>query len=207
MRALLVAAAFAAALPAAEATERQWNFRVLLDDREIGWHRYVVREQGDAVEVASEARLDVRVLFVDVYAYRHEAHERWQGDCLASLASRTETNGELERVAASSRGGDLVVDGPGGLDRLDGCVMSFAYWNPRILGETRLLNPQTGEVLPVTVTPHGDELVTAGGQRLAATRHRLAGPGLEIDLWYAGGSWIALEAPAAGGRRLRYELQ
>ena len=29
---------------------------------------------------------------------------------------------------------------------------------------------------------------------------------VQIDLWYADGQWIALEALALGGRRLRYEL-
>ena len=41
---------------------------------------------------------------------------------------------------------------------------------------------------------------------LSATRHRLSAPNLQIDLWYADGRWVALEAPTPGGRTLRYEL-
>jgi hypothetical protein len=37
-------------------------------------------------------------------------------------------------------------------------------------------------------------------------RHRISGTGLQIDIWYAGDDWIALEALTDGGRRLRYEL-
>jgi hypothetical protein len=29
---------------------------------------------------------------------------------------------------------------------------------------------------------------------------------MQIDLWYANGQWLALEALVPGGRRLRYEL-
>ena len=85
--------------------------------------------------------------------------------------------------------------------------MSFAYWDPRILEATRLLNSQTGELVPVAVTDQGTETVTVRGAERPATRHRITGPGLSIDLWYADGRWVALEALADGGRRLRYELQ
>ena len=37
-------------------------------------------------------------------------------------------------------------------------------------------------------------------------RHRISGTGLQIDLWYVGERWVALEALTEGGRRLRYEL-
>jgi hypothetical protein len=74
-------------------------------------------------------------------------------------------------------------------------VLSFAYWNPRILGEKRLLNAQTGELEPVSVSRLGEE------------RYRIAGRTLVIDLRYAGGEWVALETTARGGRRLRYQLE
>jgi hypothetical protein len=45
------------------------------------------------------------------------------------------------------------------------------------------------------------------GRPVAASRHRLTGPGLSIDLWYAGAEWVALESSLEGGRRLRYELR
>jgi hypothetical protein len=34
--------------------------------------------------------------------------------------------------------------GPGAQQRLPACVMSFAYWNPRLLKQTNLINVQTG---------------------------------------------------------------
>jgi hypothetical protein len=109
-------------------------------------------------------------------------------------------------VAAVARDDAMMVAGPGGEARLPGCVMSFAYWDPRILGATRLLNSQTGELMPVSVVERGTERVNVAGRNVAATRHRLSAPDLQIDLWYADGRWVALEAPTPGGRTLRYEL-
>ena len=85
--------------------------------------------------------------------------------------------------------------------------MSFAYWDPRILQADRLLNPQTGEWLPVRIETRGTEQVSVSGRTVTATRHRLSAPEMQIDLWYADGLWVGLEAAMRGGRLLRYELQ
>ena len=206
MRAPLALALLLLASPSAQADVGTWNFRVLLDDREIGRHRYTLRTSGEAREVQSDARFDVRVLFVNAYRYLHEAVERWDGNCLQSLVSRTETNGERQSVNAAARGGRLTVERSDGSDEHEGCVMTFAYWNPQILKARRLLNSQTGELLPVRVAHQGEEIIAVRGRPLTAERHRISAPNLQIDLWYADGQWVALEAPAKGGRRLRYEL-
>ena len=203
---LLIVAPTATSSPTAPAADGEWNFRVLLDGKEVGWHRYVVRGDGASTEVESRAQFDVRFLLLNAYSYRHTARERWRGACLDELESRTETNGRVEEVAAVAYDDAVVVDGPSGDARLPGCVMSFAYWDPRILRATRLLNSQTGELLPVSVAQRGTERVNVAGRTVAATRHRLSAPNLQIDLWYADGRWVALEAPTPGGRTLRYEL-
>jgi hypothetical protein len=203
---LLIVAPTVASSPAAPAAGGEWNFRVLLDGKEVGWHRYIVRGDGAGTEVESRAQFDVRFLMLNAYSYRHTARERWRGACLDQLESRTETNGRVEKVAAVASDDAVVVAGPSGDARLPGCVMSFAYWDPRILRATRLLNSQTGELLPVTVAEKGTERVNVAGRTVAATRHRLSAPDLQIDLWYADGRWVALEAPTPGGRTLRYEL-
>jgi hypothetical protein len=203
---LLVMTPTATSSPTAPAADGEWNFRVLLDGKEVGWHRYVVRGDGASTEVESRAQFDVRFLLLNAYSYRHTARERWRGACLDELESRTETNGRVEEVAAVAYDDAVVVDGPSGDARLPGCVMSFAYWDPRILRATRLLNSQTGELLPVSVAERGTERVSVAGRTVAATRHRLSAPDLQIDLWYADGRWVALEAPTPGGRTLRYEL-
>jgi hypothetical protein len=204
-----IATSAVASTPAAAVHEagRQWHFRVLLDDEVVGWHRYEVRAVDDHTEVESRAQFDVRILFVNAYRYRHEARERWRGVCLEDLESRTVTNGTVEEVDAVATDEALVVARRSGETRLPGCVMSFAYWDPRILQADRLLNPQTGEWLPVRVEARGTEQLNVDGQTVAATRHRISAPELQIDVWYADGRWVGLEAETRGGRLLRYELQ
>lgn len=57
-----------------------WDFDVRLDDRPIGTHRFTVGGPPAAREVHSQARLDVKLLGLTVFRYRHEARERWRGD-------------------------------------------------------------------------------------------------------------------------------
>lgn len=187
----LALAAFLFLPISAMAVEREWQFRVFLDGDEIGAHRFVLSRQGEERTLRSEARYQVKFLGFTAYRYVHEAQERWRGDCLQSLVSRTDDNGDPVAVDWRARGE---------------CVMSFAYWNPRMLVQSRLLNAQTGRLDAVTVSPRGEEPIDVRGRPVTAQRFRLSGRALEIDLWYAGDEWVALEAQARGGRRLRYAL-
>lgn len=203
----LLAAALGPAAAAPTAAVRTLSFRVLLDGRPIGRHEYVIRDDGAARSVRSAASFDVSLLRMSLFKYRHEAEETWRGDCLVSLRSDTVTNGTVEHVEASERGGELQVEHGKTRESHAGCVMSFAYWNPGILAARSLLNAQTGELLPVAIARLGVQAVRDAGRDIAAERYRLSTPRFSIDVWYAGGRWVALEAPAAGGRTLRYELQ
>lgn len=208
MKHLVVIAAllWGTGIAAADGPAQHWHFRVLLDGRAIGEHRFALHGAGSERELRSSAQFDVTLLRIPVYRYRHEAIEQWSGGCLRELTARTDTNGTLEEVRARTRGNRLVVEARAMSREHLGCVMSFAYWDPQILGARELLNSQTGELQPVRVTPQGVETLTVLGQARTTQRHRIdGGPRLRIDLWYAGDEWVALEADADGGRRLRYE--
>jgi hypothetical protein len=77
----------ALAVPIARAETQVWQFRVLLDGREIGEHRFELNAAGAQRELSSRARFDVRVLFVDAYRYRHEALEGFDLSCFRSCCS------------------------------------------------------------------------------------------------------------------------
>ena len=183
---------------------REWHFDVSLDGRPIGEHRFILRAGEHAQELTSEARFRVRLLFVAAYRYEHRAREWWQGDCLVRLDARTDENGKRMAVAGARDGGTFRLTLGSEVTPLDECVQTFAYWNPSILEARRLLNPQTGEYVPVEVMPMGREVI--GGQQ--TERFRLLGGGrkpLKIDLWYTPDrEWVALESHTPEGRRLRY---
>lgn len=191
---------------ASSAPETTLNFRVLLDGDPIGQHRFELRGSGDSREVVSLANFKLRFLFVDVYRYQHKATERWRGDCLVSMDARTDDNGYIETVDASRRSNSLAVIANNRQELYEGCVRSFAYWNPKILNGGRLLNAQTGQYMLIRVQPLGEENIPVKGRTIPTERYRLTGPGVHIDLWYTRDQqWVALESSTGNGRRLRYE--
>lgn len=163
-------------LVAGEACARSWDFTVLLDGQPVGRHRFVL-EQG---RLTSNAEFEVRFLGMVVYRYRHEAVEQWRGDCLRQITSTTEDDGKRFEVDR----------------KLDGCAMSFAYWNPAMLKHSELLNAQTGQFEAVSITAVGEG------------RYRITGTKSPIELQYSpAGEWTGLDSIVASGRRLSYRLR
>ena len=173
----------------------EWNFRALLDDRPIGTHRFSLSGQGDERTLLSEARFAVKFLGITAYRYRHNATEHWRGDCLSELTASTDDDGKASKVHLDAAA-------------LKGCVMSFAYWNPLIQTQTRLLNAQTGQFENVRIERIGEGMLPVRGAPTAATRWRITGPAQPIELWYSTqGDWIGLDSIVGSGRKLSYRLE
>ncbi|MDR6889140.1 MULTISPECIES: DUF6134 family protein [Variovorax] len=201
--AIALAAAPAAAAPAGEST-----FSVFLDEKPIGEHRFSIGGTEDARSVVSEASFTVKLLGLTVYRYRHRAVEKWRGDCLSELSATTDDDGKASRVRTEAEGDGLAVVTDAGRQALKGCVMSFAYWNPAIQRQPRLLNAQTGRSESVQVSRAGSGTVEVRGRQVAATRWRIDGPAQPIDVWYsAQGEWLGLDSMVDGGRKLVYRLK
>lgn len=183
-----------------------WRFRVFLDDREIGYHHFYLDRSGETHTLRSEASFEYRMLFVKLFHYEHENLETWSGDCLQSIRSKTDANGRDYFVAGSRDDMEFLVEGSEGSLALPECVMTFAYWNPSFLEQSRLLNSQDGSFVEVDVaSPVPDETVVRG-QPVPSYRYSLNAGELNLDLWYsANEEWLALESEVKGGRKLRYE--
>lgn len=192
---------------------REWNFRVFLDDKEIGYHNFRLEESEAQNEVSSEAEFKVKFLFFTAYRYEHENSETYRNNCLFEIDSRTDANGKnfvvdgnrVEdgfRIEANAVENELVQESR------DECIKTFAYWDPSFLQEKKLLNSQTGELLDVEVEKLAPEMLTVRGQEVAAERYRLLAKNVEVDVWYsnADNCWLALESTVKGGRKLRYVL-
>lgn len=204
---LLLALAAALAAQAATAADQSWEFEVSLDDRKIGYHTFDLSEDGDRRVLETEAAFDVKLLFVTAFRYRHSNVEVWDDGCLQSINARTDSNGKMFEVRGTRKAQRLTVMRSNGDDELEECVRTFAYWNPDVLGAERLLNSQTGDYESVTVTADGDDTVDVGGVPVPAKRFTLSTEGGDIKLWYSDdmSCWLALEAPAKGGRTIRYQ--
>ena len=217
MKRFVLLAALASALTATHADTtaqpdqpRRWDFTVLLDGEPIGMHRFSLQPEAQgALAVVSQAEFQVRLLGVPVYRYRHRAVERWQGGCLQSLEADTDDDGERSHVElGADAAGRLQLRTAQSTTEPSGCLSSFAYWNPALHRQARLLNAQTGRIEPVQWTRIEAGTLDVDGGVQPAVRWRLSGTERPLDVWWTDdGRWVGLDATVRGGRRLSYRLR
>ncbi|MGC9452134.1 MAG: DUF6134 family protein [Oceanipulchritudo sp.] len=192
-------------IPAASPLE--WEFRVFLDDKEIGTHDFLLDANGQEVVLRTEAAFDVKFLFFTAYTYRHRNVEKWDEKGLVSIDAYTDANGQIHDISGERRDEHFVLYSRMEEEKLPRTLMTFAYWNPDILREERLLNSQSGEYEPVRVVERGVSGIEYNGQRIDARRFDLVLEETTISIWYdvKDWRWVALESPTESGRVLRYE--
>lgn len=187
---------------------QQWRFKVFLDNQLIGYHSVTVNPAKTRATVQIEASFDVKFLFFTAYRYRHSNQETWENNCLQTIESRTNDNGDIFYVTGQRQKQQLALTTHAGSQTLPGCVRTFAYWDPRLLKARRLLNAQTGEYLDVTINYINNEVLNINGTAIDARRYRLQSSDIAIDLWYSDSmQWLALQTTTEGGNQLRYQLE
>jgi hypothetical protein len=184
-----------------------FDFAVKLDGDEIGYHRFEIVGDGDMRRVTSEAKFDVRFLFINAFKYRHTSNEIWDGNCLSEFSANTRVNSKKLDASGSREDERFVINGAEQDDAVSDCVMTFAYWNPEFLKQSRLLNPQSGELLDVEIESLPTETISVRGGDVPASVYKLTAREMDLKVWYsANNEWLALESVAKGGRIIRYEL-
>ena len=150
----------------------------------------------------------------------------WLGNCLHSINATTVVNGDTYEVSGkqadtSFRVIEATNDKPPATKTLKAlpreartaCTRSFAYWDRSLLPSsglpTDLLNAQTGELVPATLTPLAKGMLAIGEQQLPVNRYLLKGKDLQVTLAYNQGvdgneEWVGLSSKVRGGRTLTY---
>ena len=192
-------------LASSDSAQQSWNFRVLLDDKPIGYHRVDISTEANAITVHTRANFAVSFLFIPVYSYDHETRESWKNGCVVGITSTTDDNGDDYFINSSQQDNRLSLVTQDGDRTLDGCVRTFAYWDIELLKNNYLLNTQTGEYQAASLTDLGTGTLSIDESRIEARHFRLVVEDRTIDLWYTKDMhWLALESVTDSGSLLRY---
>lgn len=189
------------------AASQTYDFKVFLGKDEIGRQRFDISSEGDRTQVRVNAQFTVKFLYITVYTYRHTNVETWEGTCLREIRAETDDNGDSFFVHGIFRNGQLQVQTQAGNWISEGCIKTFAYWNPEWIKGERLLNSQTGEHQPVSILAVGEETIPVQGVPTRAIHRRIVTDKFAVDLWYTlNGRWVALQSTTKKGDTLRYTL-
>ena len=189
---------------------KEWAFDVYLDKTKMGSHTFSLN---DANQMTSRAKFKVKVLFVEAYSYNHVSKEQWQGDCLSSIDADTTENKVVSKIKGKLEADIFNISNGKQSQTLPSCVMTFAYWNPKTLTQSKLLNPQNAEYLDAKIKQIGIESIDVKGVKTEATHYLLQGLSegktkLNIDLWYdQNKNWVALQSTTPEGYKVIYKLK
>lgn len=192
----------------ADDTVLRWEFDVFVDDKRIGNHIFEVVATDSSQQSVNTAEFRYRVLLIPAWRYSHTNTEQWSDDgCLQGFIASTRVNGRQSEISGTQTENGFVVDNGEATTELPPCIMSFAYWDPRFLEQTQLIDPQTGNYVDVTVEQLPIEPLDVLGRIIPAHPYRVRAEQLDLTVWYSeDNEWLALESTAKGGRVIRYEL-
>ena len=179
---------------------KEWNFDVVLNDEIIGKHSF--KQVGN--ESHSLAEFKFNCMFMN-FSYEHDSKETWNENCLKSIVSKTDDDGDLFNVEGGKDNNKFEVSSNGIEKILPECIMTFAYWNPKILLQKKLMNSQDAEWLDVAITDVGIETRNIREQKISTHHYKIQAnkDGDEvfiIDVWYDDNmSLVGLKSPTPIG--------
>jgi Family of unknown function (DUF6134) len=188
---------------------KEWAFNVYLDKSKIGTHSFTFNDN----TLVSRAKFNVKVLFIEAYKYDHTSKEQWQNDCLTNIDVNTTEDKITTNVKGKKAASGFEISDGKTNQTLAECVMTFAYWNPKILEQSKLLNPQNAEYLDTTFTKLGAAKIDVKGKPTETTHYKLSGAlngvkKLNIELWYnQNNEWVALKSVTPEGYNIIYKLK
>ena len=207
----LIVSASATAQPNFAHPNGALNFDVKRGNSDFGYHNLTFREEGDRLYVTTEVKLRAGLGPITVFRYDHQSEEIWENGQLISLQARTYKDDEWLSVNVYKEDDNLVVEGtrPGGETftreaALDALPSSHWFGYPQ---ETQsLINTETGEDMPVEITPLPQRNYDTARQSVPVSGLTMVGT-LSVDLYYdEAGLWAGCQFEARG-QSIRYIRQ
>ena len=185
---------------------KEWTFDAILNDKLIGQHTFIYKDD----KTLSQANFEFEYFFMD-FIYQHKSTETWDGNCLKSITSNTDDDGEIYDVDGRLGLDGFVVSSNNKTTKLPLCIMTFSYGNPKILEQKKLMNAQSGEYLDVDIEFLSQEDYILKGKNIKANLWQIKAEGesgdLLIHLWYDENmQWVGLKSSTPIGD-MHYKLR
>ena len=184
----------------------EWVFDVVLNNKVIGQHTLIYKDD----KTISDVNFQFEYFLMD-FIYQHKSIETWQGNCLKTILSNTDDDGDLYEVSGQTGTDQFLVTTNNRTTELPLCVMTFAYGNPKILYQKKLMNSQNGEYLDVDIQFLRQENHMVKGKDIITDLWQIEAKGAEEDflvhLWYDKNmNWVGLKSPTPIGD-MHYKLK
>jgi hypothetical protein len=172
------------------------RFRIMREGSDIGTHTVTLSEAGGELTARTEVAVHVRLVGITVFRLNHDFTEVWAGDRLRSATSRHDRNGTVTAMTARAEGGVILVQGPGGPQRLPAEAAPLTWWDARRF-DRPLFDNETGKPLRL----QWDRKPGPGG----GATWRATGDEEGEGQYSADGTWLAWRTRGDDGSLVTYE--
>lgn len=185
---------------------RPLRFDILMADDVIGYHQVEFDGFGDELLVETRIEIEVKLLFLTLFAYSHRSAATWKADRLEAFASTTNDDGRPESVIGRARENGFEVHGRKGTTLAPADIMVGSFWNSEILSRDLLIDPQKGTLEEQVIHDRERTTLSIGGVPRPVTRYRLSSI-LDGEIYYDDkGQWVGGNFEKKG-TQVRYRLQ
>ncbi len=180
----------AAGLPLCQVQNGQTtSYDILRGNDVIGSQTVHFTTAGADMTVEITVTAAIHMLGIRVYNYAHHGTEHWQGGQMVSLVTRTDDDG-IPRQVSATRDPATGWHGITGVSPGMAPLLATSLWNSQTTEAVRMLDRETGAVVPVRVTPAGDEVLKLGSRSVPSHKFDLTGI-VSGSAWYdANGCWL-----------------
>ena len=163
------------------------SFLIKYKGRAVGFHHMEFFPDGDNLVVKTHFEIIVKLGFVKVADFKHDAIEYWENGRLVAFI--TETKEQKKRRFAKGVLGEegLVVEGSKFSGLIDKALMPATFWNPESLTKDELVNHQNGDPIKVETSYLGMKQLNILGETKDVLTYSFA----KGDAYYTRqGAWV-----------------
>jgi hypothetical protein len=182
------------------------RFDVIRAGDVIGAHEVDFGLAGDALSVTTRIEVEVRVLNVKLFEFRHNGTEVWADGRLQKFDSETLDDDSKFFVVGRATADGFRMTNRKGVQMAPADIMVGSYWTPEIARETLLIDPQRGRLKEQQLVAKDAIRIPVASASVEAIRYTLTGL---TDGWVAyddRGRWIAAELKKKGSD-IQYRLR
>ena len=166
------------------------TFKIVQDGSNVGRHSVQFSKVGTDLHVDIAIDIDIRVLFIPIYSYRHRNKEIWRNGKLMSIQTHTDDNGEKHWVKGKYADNSFVINSSSGSFSAPSSIIPTSYWLQKITSQSLLLDTQHGKLLNVNINRLDDDILNLGNKRKIVHPFVISGD-LNLTLWYSRtGEWV-----------------
>lgn len=164
-------------------TSGELYFDVMRNGKKIGTHEMNFNQNGEEISVDIKTDINVKIMFVSVYHFYHQAHETWRNGELTAMNTTTDDDGDDHHLTISENAEGLAVNGDAWQGTVSPAIIPGSLWAMELTSQTNLVNTLDGSQMSISVADKGNEIISAHGHQIPAHHYSITGD-LNREIWY-----------------------